>query len=77
MNVKKTILFTVFGSLLSATTVAQSESGSTEAFNALDKNLDGTISAAEAKGTWLASLFQQLDVNNDGVVSRAEYDLRK
>ena len=43
-------------------------------FNALDKNGDGYLSRAEAKGDpRLASNFKAADRNHDGKLSRAEY----
>jgi Ca2+-binding EF-hand superfamily protein len=43
-------------------------------FNALDKNKDGYISRAEAKGNpALAAKFDEADKNHDGKLSRAEY----
>lgn len=43
-------------------------------FNALDKNNDGWISRAEAKGNpQLAKKFKQADKNADGKLSRTEY----
>src|SRR5262245_5763985 len=43
-------------------------------FDALDKNGDGYLSRAEAKGNpYLASHFKAADRNNDGKLSRAEY----
>jgi Ca2+-binding EF-hand superfamily protein len=43
-------------------------------FHALDKNQDGYISRAEAKGNpALAAKFDQADKNHDGKLSRAEY----
>jgi hypothetical protein len=43
-------------------------------FNALDKNGDGYLTRAEARGNpHLASNFKAADRNNDGKLSRAEY----
>ena len=43
-------------------------------FHALDKNKDGYISRAEAKGNpTLSKNFKQADKNGDGKLSRAEY----
>jgi len=43
-------------------------------FHALDKNKDGYISRAEAKGNpTLAGKFKEADKNGDGKLSRAEY----
>jgi Ca2+-binding EF-hand superfamily protein len=43
-------------------------------FNALDKNGDGYLTRAEARGNpRLASNFKAADRNNDGKLSRAEY----
>ena len=47
------------------------------AFEELDANVDGAITAAEAKESWLATAFQSVDVNKDGVVDRKEYDKAK
>jgi Ca2+-binding EF-hand superfamily protein len=43
-------------------------------FNNLDKNNDGYLSRAEAKGNPdLSKHFKEVDKNNDGKLSRAEY----
>jgi Ca2+-binding EF-hand superfamily protein len=43
-------------------------------FHALDKNKDGYISRAEAKGNpTLSKKFKEADKNGDGKLSRAEY----
>ena len=43
-------------------------------FNGLDKNSDGYLTRAEARGyPHLASNFKAADRNNDGKLSRAEY----
>jgi Ca2+-binding EF-hand superfamily protein len=43
-------------------------------FNSLDKNSDGYLTRAEARGNpHLASNFKAADRNNDGKLSRAEY----
>jgi Ca2+-binding EF-hand superfamily protein len=43
-------------------------------FARLDKNKDGYISKAEAKGeTELSANFDKWDLNNDGKINRAEY----
>jgi hypothetical protein len=43
-------------------------------FEALDKNKDGKISAAEArKDETLSKLFSGLDGDKDGAISRAEF----
>jgi hypothetical protein len=43
-------------------------------FNALDKDHDGAISRAEAKGNpYLAKHFKEADKNGDGKLSRTEY----
>ena len=43
-------------------------------FNALDKNDDGFISRAEARGNpYLEKRFKSADKNNDGKLNRAEY----
>ena len=43
-------------------------------FAKLDKNKDGYISKAEAKGdTELSKNFDKWDLNNDGKINRAEY----
>jgi hypothetical protein len=43
-------------------------------FNDMDKNADGKLTRAEAKGNKeLLSRWKEADSNNDGVVTRAEY----
>jgi EF hand len=43
-------------------------------FNKLDKNNDGYLSRAEARGNpWLAKHFKDADKNHDGKLSRTEY----
>jgi Ca2+-binding EF-hand superfamily protein len=42
-------------------------------FKALDKDKDGSVSKAEAKGTPHDKDFAKLDKNNDGKLSREEH----
>jgi Ca2+-binding EF-hand superfamily protein len=43
-------------------------------FNDMDKNADGKLTRAEAKGNKeLLARWKEADSNNDGVVTRAEY----
>jgi len=43
-------------------------------FNDMDKNADGKLTRAEAKGNKeLLSRWKEADSNNDGVLTRAEY----
>jgi hypothetical protein len=53
---------------------ATSNDGGAEAmFKALDKNKDGAITKAEAKGTPHDKDFAKLDKNNDGKLTREEH----
>ncbi|WP_370279358.1 hypothetical protein [Pontibacterium sp.] len=46
------------------------------AFEQLDQNKDGKISAIEAKDTApLAQQFEELDINKDGYLTEAEFSL--
>jgi len=46
------------------------------AFEQLDQNKDGKISATEAKDTApLAQQFEELDINKDGYLTEAEFSL--
>lgn len=57
-----------------AAIAADDKKASDPGFNALDKNNDGWLSRAEAKGNAeLGRKWQQADRNNDGKLSRAEY----
>ncbi|MGQ0655102.1 MAG: EF-hand domain-containing protein [Betaproteobacteria bacterium] len=50
------------------------ESDADPGFNALDRNNDGNVTKAEAKGNpYLDKNFDKADGNNDGKLSRAEY----
>ena len=43
-------------------------------FNALDKNNDGYVTRAEARGNpYLKKFFNNADANHDGKLNRAEY----
>ena len=48
-------------------------SGAEKMFQALDKNKDGFVTRAEAKGTPHDKDFTSLDKNNDGKLSRQEH----
>ena len=50
-----------------------SASGAEKMFQALDKDKDGSITKAEAKGTPHDKDFAKLDKNSDGKLSRAEH----
>lgn len=50
-----------------------SASGAEKMFQALDKDRDGSITKAEAKGTPHDKDFATLDKNSDGKLSRAEH----
>jgi Ca2+-binding EF-hand superfamily protein len=53
---------------------ANASRSDTSGFAKLDKNKDGYISKAEAKGEpELAKNFDKWDLNNDGKINRAEY----
>jgi hypothetical protein len=62
----------VFGA--GAALAADDKKAADPGFNALDKNNDGWLTRAEAKGNPdLVSKWKQADRNNDGKLSRAEY----
>jgi hypothetical protein len=52
----------------------ESEAMDKPAFEELDANIDGVITADEAQETWLAAVFQDVDQDKDGVINRSEYD---
>jgi Ca2+-binding EF-hand superfamily protein len=59
---------------LSKKEAANASRSDTSGFAKLDKNKDGYISKAEAKGeAELAKNFDKWDLNNDGKINRAEY----
>lgn len=50
------------------------ENAAHKGFNDMDKNADGKLTRAEAKGKKeLLSRWKEADSNNDGVLTRAEY----
>ncbi len=59
---------------LSKKEAANASRSDTSGFAKLDKNKDGYISKAEAKGEQeLSKNFDKWDLNNDGKINRAEY----
>jgi Ca2+-binding EF-hand superfamily protein len=59
---------------LSKKEAANASRSDTSGFAKLDKNKDGYISKAEAKGEQeLSKNFDKWDMNNDGKINRAEY----
>jgi Ca2+-binding EF-hand superfamily protein len=57
-----------------AAIAADDKKASDPGFNALDKNNDGSLTRAEARGNPdLSGKFKQAVRNNDGKLSRAEY----
>jgi Ca2+-binding EF-hand superfamily protein len=53
---------------------AADDSKENKGFNEMDKNADGKLTRAEAKGNKdLIARWKEADSNNDGVVTRAEY----
>ena len=57
-----------------AAIAADDKKASDPGFKALDKNNDGSLTRAEAKGNpELARKWKEADRNNDGKLSRAEY----
>ena len=57
----------------SASANGANDGGAEAMFKSLDKNGDGFISKAEAKGTPHDAQFATLDSNGDGKLSRAEH----
>lgn len=81
MNTKKNGLIAASIGLLSALAfTAHAQQSANElhtdapAFEELDKDENGGITAEEAQGTWLESSFAQVDVNSDGYVTKTEYE---
>jgi Ca2+-binding EF-hand superfamily protein len=53
---------------------ADNDNKAHKGFNDMDKNADGKLTRAEAKGNKeLLSRWKEADSNNDGVLTRAEY----
>ena len=53
---------------------ADNDSKAHKGFNDMDKNADGKLTRAEAKGNKeLLSRWKEADTNNDGVLTRVEY----
>jgi Ca2+-binding EF-hand superfamily protein len=52
---------------------SKSDGGAEAMFKSMDKDKDGSISKAEAKGTPHEKDFAKLDKNKDGKLSRAEH----
>ena len=53
---------------------ADNDNKAHKGFNDMDKNADGKLTRAEAKGNKeLLSRWKEADTNNDGVLTRAEY----
>lgn len=64
--------------LLSVSAFAGEPGMDQASFDALDKNADQKLSAAEVAGdAKLAQSFAKADQNQDGYLSRAEYDAYK
>ncbi|HUQ73130.1 MAG TPA: EF-hand domain-containing protein [Burkholderiales bacterium] len=79
MRLAQSLFFLVAAALALAVGTAQAEDkigkdANDPGFKALDKNNDGFISKAEAKGNPnLSKKFKEADKNNDGKLSRTEY----
>lgn len=79
--INKTVLGILFAGLVSTAAIADEKAGNIQdveatkllAFEKLDVEKNGSITLAEAKGTWLADVFEQLDADQNGAISWEEY----
>ena len=75
MRFAKTVLAAAAMALAcGAAFAADNDNKAHKGFNDMDKNADGKLTRAEAKGNKeLLSRWKEADSNNDGVLTRAEY----
>jgi hypothetical protein len=74
MKLVKSVLVASAMALACGAAFAADNAKENKGFNEMDKNADGKLSRAEAKGNKdLTKRWKEADSNNDGVVTRAEY----
>jgi hypothetical protein len=74
MKLAKSILVASALALAAGSAYAADDDKDHKGFNDMDKNADGKLTRAEAKGNKdLLAKWKQADRNNDGSLSRAEY----
>ncbi|MFL6565985.1 MAG: hypothetical protein ACJ8G5_13710 [Burkholderiales bacterium] len=74
MRFAKTVLAAAMALACGAAFAADNDNKAHKGFNDMDKNADGKLTRAEAKGNKeLLSRWKEADSNNDGVLTRAEY----
>jgi hypothetical protein len=74
MRLVKSVLVASAMALACGGAFAADNAKENKGFNDMDKNADGKLTRAEAKGNKdLTARWKEADSNNDGVVTRAEY----
>lgn len=74
MKFAKSVLVASAMALACGVAFAKDDDKEAKGFNDMDKNADGYITRAEAKGNKeLLGKWKEADTNNDGKLSRAEY----
>jgi hypothetical protein len=74
MKLVKSVLVASAMALACGGAFAADNAKENKGFNDMDKNADGKLTRAEAKGNKdLIARWKEADSNNDGVVTRAEY----
>jgi Ca2+-binding EF-hand superfamily protein len=74
MKLAKSVLLASAMALACGGAFAADDKAARKGFNDMDKNADGKLTRAEAKGNKdLLAKWKEADSNNDGVVSRVEY----
>jgi hypothetical protein len=74
MKLVKSVLVASAMALACGGAFAADDKAASKGFNDMDKNADGKLTRAEAKGNKdLLAKWKEADSNNDGVLSRVEY----
>ena len=74
MKFSKSVLVASAMALACGIAYAKDDKDEHKGFNDMDKNADGKLTRAEAKGNKeLLARWKEADTNNDGVLTRAEY----
>jgi Ca2+-binding EF-hand superfamily protein len=74
MRLIKSVLVASAMALACGGAFAADDKAARKGFNDMDKNADGKLTRAEAKGNKdLTARWKEADSNNDGVVTRVEY----